>query len=126
MSILDELRFPTRWYTKILMAILALLFFGVVATSAIAGFLVYRIVKPQRSSSEINMDSFPGRPDAMKFSVPGGGQRDGWFFPGLVGAPAIVLCHGYGSNRGELPTLVSPLHEHQDNVFVFVFLAQSS
>jgi len=23
-----------------------------------AGFLVYRIVKPQRSSSEINMDSF--------------------------------------------------------------------
>jgi uncharacterized protein len=123
MSILDELRFPTRWYTKILMAILALGFFGVVATSAIAGFLVYRIVKPQRSSSEINMDSFPGRPDAVKFSVPGAGQRDGWFFPGFLGAPTIVLCHGYGSSRGELLTLVSALQDHQYNVFVFDFVA---
>src|SRR5260370_2490599 len=126
MSILDEFQFPTRWYTKIWMAILALLFFAVVATSASAGFLVYRIVKPQRSSSEINMDSFPGRPDAMKFSVPGGGQRDGWFFPGLVGAPAIVLCHGYGSSRGELLTLVSALQDHQYNGFVFDFVAHGA
>ena len=126
MSILDEFRFPTRWYTKILMAVLALVFFGVVATSAIAGFLVYRIVKPQRSTSEINMDSFPGRPDAVKFSVPGAGQREGWFFTGLVGAPAIVLCHGYGSSRGELLTLVSALQDHQYNVFVFDFVAHGA
>ena len=126
MSILDELRFPTRWYTKAFMAILALAFFGVVATSAIAGFLVYRIVKPQRSSSEINMDSFPGRPDAVKFSVPGPAQREGWFFPGLLGAPTIVLCHGYGSSRGELLTLVSALQDHQYNVFVFDFVAHGA
>jgi pimeloyl-ACP methyl ester carboxylesterase len=126
MSILDELRFPTRWYTKTFMAILALAFFGVVATSAIAGFLVYRIVKPQRSSSEINMDSFPGRPDAVKFSVPGPSQREGWFFPGLLGAPTIVLCHGYGSSRGELLTLVSALQDHQYNVFVFDFVAHGA
>jgi len=123
MSILDEVRSPTQWYSKIIMGVLALLFFAVVATSAIAGFLVYRIVKPQRSSSEINMESFPGRPDAMKFSVPGSGQRDAWFFPGLVGAPTIVLCHGYGSSRGELLTLVSALQDHQYNVFVFDFVA---
>jgi pimeloyl-ACP methyl ester carboxylesterase len=126
MSILDEIRFPSRWYTKILMAVLALLFFGVVATSAIAGFLVYRIVKPQRSNSEINMDSFPGRPDAISFSVPGLGHRDGWFFPGLVGAPTIVLCHGYGSSRGELLTLVAALQDHQYNVFVFDFAAHGA
>src|SRR5258707_15854519 len=107
MSILDEIRFPTRWYTKLLMAVFALLFFAVVATSAIAGFLVYRIVKPQRTSSGINMDSFPGRPDAMKFSVPGTGQREGWFFPGFPGAPTIALCHRYGSSAGEFLTVVS-------------------
>src|SRR6266436_9116786 len=123
MSILDEFRSPSRWYTKIGMAILAMLLFALVATSAIAGFLVYRIVKPQRSSSEINMDSFPGRPDTMKFSAPGEGQRDGWFFPGLIGAPTIVLCHGYGSSRGELLTLVSALQDHQYNAFVFDFAA---
>ena len=126
MSIIDEIRSPTRWYSKLLMAVFALLLFGVVATSAIAGFLVYRVVKPQRSSSEINMESFPGRPDAMKFSVPRGGQRDGWFFPGFLGAPTIVLCHGYGSSRGELLTLVSALQDHQYNVFVFDFVAHGA
>ena len=126
MTIFDEFRFPTRWYTKILMAVLAMAFFVVVGTSAIAGFLVYRIVKPQRSSSEINMDSFPGRPDAVNFSVPGAGQREGWFFPGLLGAPTIVLCHGYGSSRGELLTLVSALQDHQYNVFVFDFVAHGA
>ena len=60
MQILFELRYPTKWYTKLLMALLALVFFAVLATTAIAGFLVYRIVKPQRTSSEINMASFPG------------------------------------------------------------------
>ncbi len=67
-SLVFELRYPTRWYTKLGMAILALAFFAVLTTSAVAGFLVYRIIKPQRTSSEINLQSFPGRPDAVQFS----------------------------------------------------------
>lgn len=126
MSILFELRYPTRWYTKLLTAVLALVFFGVLATAAIAGFLVYRIVKPQRASSEINMNTFPGRPDTLNFAVPGAGEREGWFFPGLRGAPTILLCHGYGSSRGELLTLVSALQDHQYNVFVFDFTAHGA
>ena len=123
MSILSELRYPTRWYTKLLTALLALVFFAVLATVGVAGFLVYRIVKPQRTSSEINLSSFPGRPDAVTFTVPRVGPREGWFFPGLRGAPTIVLCHGYSSSRGELLTLVSALQDHQYNVFVFDFAA---
>lgn len=126
MSILFELRYPTRWYTKLLSAILALAFFVFLATAAVAGFLVYRIVKPQRSSSDINMETFPGRPDSMSFTVPGIGNRDGWFFPGLRGAPTIVLCHGYESTRGELLTLVSALQDHQYNVFLFDFAAHGA
>ena len=123
MSIFYELRYPTKWYTKLITAVLALIFFAVLATGAIAGFLVYRIVKPQRTSSEIDMESFPGKPDLVDFEVPGIGTRHGWFFPGLRGAPTIVLCHGYGSSRGELLTLVSALQDHQYNVFVFDFAA---
>jgi pimeloyl-ACP methyl ester carboxylesterase len=126
MSILDELRSPKSLHAQLLMALGALLFFAILATSAIAGFLVYRIVKPQRTSTEINMESFPGRPDAMKFSVPGAGEQDGWFFPGFMGARTIVLCHGYGSSRGELLTLVSALQDHQYNVFVFDFVGHGS
>jgi uncharacterized protein len=123
MSILYELRYPTKWYTKLFTAVLALFFFAVLATAAIAGFLVYRIVKPQRTSSEIDMESFPGKPDLVDFTVAGLGTRHGWFFPGLRGAPTIILCHGYGSSRGELLTLVSALQDHQYNVFVFDFAA---
>lgn len=123
MQILSELLYPTRWYTKIITAILVVLIFTVLATGSIAGFLVYRIVKPQRTSSEINMASFPGRPDTLEFTVPGIGKREGWFFPGLRGAPTVILCHGYQSSRGELLMLLSALQDHQYNVFVFDFAA---
>jgi hypothetical protein len=128
MSILDELRYPRRWYTKLLVVILTLIFFVLLATAAIAGVLTYWIVKPQRTGSEINMASFPGRPDELEFTVPGvkPAERMGWFFPGLRGAPTIILCHGYQSSRGELLTLVSALQDHQYNVFVFDFAAHGA
>jgi pimeloyl-ACP methyl ester carboxylesterase len=121
MPILYQLRYPTHWYMKLLTVVVALAFFGLLAIGAIAGLLLYRIVKPQRTTSEISMLSFPGRPDAVEFTVPGPGKREGWFFPGLKGAPTIVLCHGYESSRGELLTLVSTLQDHQYNTFVFDF-----
>src|SRR6202162_6203707 len=123
MSILSELRYPTRWYARLLTAILALLFFAILATAGVAGFLVYRIVKPERTSSEINLQSFPGRPDAMQFTVLGQQAREGWFFPGLRGAATIILCHGYGFSRAAVLTLVSALQDHQYNVFLFDFAA---
>src|ERR1700686_2937389 len=126
MAKFSELRAPMRWYIKVLTAVSALVFFAVLATLAIAGFLVYRIVKPQRTSAEINLLSFPGRPDAVQFAVNGVSAREGLFFPGFRGAPTIVLCHGYGSSKGELLTLVSALQDHQYNVFVFDFAAHGA
>jgi uncharacterized protein len=125
-SILYEMRYPTRWYTKLMTILLALAFFAALATVVISGVLVYWIVKPQRTSSDINMASFPGRPDEVEFSVKGLGNRKGWFFPGLRGAPTILLCHGYQSSRGELLTLVSALQDHQYNVFVFDLAAHGA
>ena len=126
MQIFFELRYPSRWSTKILTLLLGLGFFAVLATSAISGFLVYRIVKPQRSAPEISLASFPGHPEVVDFTVPDAGQREGWFFPGVRRGPTIVLCHGYESSRGELLTLVSALQDHQYNVFVFDFAAHGA
>jgi pimeloyl-ACP methyl ester carboxylesterase len=126
MSIVDELHYPSRWYTKLLIVILAFVFFALLATVVISGVLTYWIVKPQRTSSEINMASFPGRPDEVEFSVAGLGNRRGWFFPGFRNAPTIILLHGYESSRGELLTLVSALQDHQYNVFVFDFAAHGA
>jgi pimeloyl-ACP methyl ester carboxylesterase len=121
MSIVSELRYPTKWYAKLLTAAVALVFFAVLSSAAVSGFLVYRIVSPPHSKSDINTRDFPGHPDTVTFSVPGGGAREGWFFPGLRGAPTIVLCHGYQSSRGVLLTLASALQDHQYNVFLFDF-----
>src|SRR5947199_6513436 len=126
MQIFSELRYPSRWYTKILTLLLALGFFAVLATSAISGFLVYRIVKPQRSAPEISLASFPGHPEVVDFTLPDLGRREGWFFPGVRRGPTVVLCHGYESSRGELLTLVSALQDHQYNVFVFDFAAHGA
>src|SRR5260370_29606700 len=92
MSILFELRYPTKWYTKLFTAMVALLFFAGLATLAIAGFLVYRIVKPNRTSSDINLQTFPGRPDAVPFEVPGpAGTRASASFPRFRRSPPSHL-----------------------------------
>lgn len=124
--ILAELRYPTRWYSKLFTAALAIIFFGLLSTAAISAFLVYRLVVPPRSRPSINSSDFPGRPDTVTFTVPALGSREGWFFPGFRGAPTIVLCHGYTSNRGMLLTLASALQDHQYNVFLFDFAGHGS
>lgn len=121
MALISELRYPTKWYAKLFTALLALVFFALLATATISGFLLYRILSPTHSRSDIDTQGFPGRPDAIKFEVPGVGSREGWFFPGLKTAPTIMLCHGYQSDRGELLTLVTALQDHQYNVFLFDF-----
>ena len=126
MGFLSELRYPTKWYAKLITALLALASFVLLATATVSSYLLYRILAPARSQSEINTRDFPGRPEDMTFEVPGIGRRAGWFFPGLRTAPTILLCHGYQSNRGELLTLVAALQDNQYNVFLFDFAGHGS
>jgi len=114
------------WYTRLAIACLALVVFALLAAGAVSGYMVYRMTSPPSSHSEINLADFPGHPEKLNFTVPGEGPRDGWFFPGLKNAPAIVLCPGYESSRGELLTLASALQEQQYNVFVFDFSGHGS
>jgi hypothetical protein len=126
MGFISEFRYPTVWYSKLVIAVLALFFFTVLAAAAISGYLVYQIVSPAQSHSDFDLRNFPGHPEALSYTVAGEGPRDGWFFPGLKSAPAVILCPAYQSSRGELLTLASALQDHQYNVFLFDFSAQGS
>jgi predicted alpha/beta-fold hydrolase len=126
MGFTSELRYPTTWYSKLVIAIVALAFFGTLAVAAISGYSVYKMVSPAQSHSDLDLQSFPGHPQTLSFTSPGKGPRDGWFFPGLKSAPTIILCPAYGSSRGELVTLASALQDQQYNVFLFDFSAQGS
>jgi pimeloyl-ACP methyl ester carboxylesterase len=121
MDITSELRYPTKWYSKLIVAVVAISFFAVLSSGAVSIFLLYRILTPTRSQVEINSTDFPGRPEEFTFPVAGEASHSGWFFPGFKGAATIVLCHGYGSSRGELLTLATSLQDRQYNVFMFDF-----
>jgi len=121
MAALPNLHFPNLSVAKLLSSVLAIALFLFVAVAAVSGFLVYQIVRPQRAAASYDLSVMMGHPVTMSFPVAGGGSREGFFFPGLRGAPTIIVCHGYGSQRSDVLTLVSALQDQQFNVFVFDF-----
>jgi pimeloyl-ACP methyl ester carboxylesterase len=121
MAVLSELRYPTTQLAKVFSGLLALLLFVFVSIATISGFQLYQILRPSRMPSTIDLSVMMGRPTAFSFPVAGGPDREGWFFPGLRGAPTVIVCHGYHSKRGDVLTLVTALQDHQFNVFLFDF-----
>lgn len=123
MALISELRYPTRWYSKSIAAVLALSFFTFVAAAIISIFLVYNIVNPRSGSQPIDLANFPGHPEQISYAVQGVGTREGWFFPGLKSAPTILLCPGYGEGREELLPMATALQEQGYNVTLLQFTA---
>ncbi|HKV27647.1 MAG TPA: alpha/beta fold hydrolase [Candidatus Acidoferrales bacterium] len=121
MNPLSNLRRLSARLTRVLGSLLALVLFFFLAAATISGYLLYQILTPPRSPASVDVSLLMGHPTVYSFDIPGEGSREGWFFPGLIRAPTIVLCHGYGSQRADILTLVTALQEHQFNVFLFDF-----
>ncbi len=121
MAVPPELRNHTSRIAKLLSGVLAIVLFAGVSISTVAGFLLYQILKPARNAASFDLSVMMGHPSTFSFTPPGGVQRDGWLFPGLRGAPVIVVCHGYQSQRADVLTLVTALQDHQFNVYLFDF-----
>jgi pimeloyl-ACP methyl ester carboxylesterase len=121
MDFFSNLRLSRTRVNKIVTAALGLVIFAAMALVAVSGFLVYRVVAPAGSATTLRVGDLLGHPSAITFTVAGGDTREGWFFPGLRGAPTIILCHGYRSHRAEILTLATRLQENRFNVFLFDF-----
>jgi pimeloyl-ACP methyl ester carboxylesterase len=126
MAVLSELRYPTTRLAKVFSGLLAIFLFAFVSVATISGFLLYQLLKPARTPSTVDLTVMMGHPTIFTFPIPGGPDRDGWFFPGLRSAPTVVVAHGYLSQRLGLLTLVSALQDHQFNVFLFDFTGHGS
>ncbi len=120
MAIFSQLRYPTTAFAKVASALLALILFILVGAAVLAGVELRQIIKPSRNPATVDLNVTMGHPGTFSFPVEGR-QRDGWFFPGFQGAPTIVVCHGYMSQKLEVLTLVTALQDQQYNVFVFDF-----
>jgi pimeloyl-ACP methyl ester carboxylesterase len=121
MEFWEELSDPSSPVRGILTILLLLaLLLGVVA-AGIAGYLDYRILHPVSTKNPLTPEDMLGQPTVVTYTVPGEGGREGWFFPGHLNAPVVILCHGYRWQRGDVLTLATTLQENHYNVFVFDF-----
>jgi pimeloyl-ACP methyl ester carboxylesterase len=121
MAVLSELKYPTTRLAKVLSGLFALALFGFVAVSTVSGFLLYQVLRPARTPTSFDLTVMMGHPMTLSFSLDDGTSREGWFFPGLRGAPTVIVAHGYRSQRADVLTLVTALQEQQFNVFLFDF-----
>ncbi len=121
MDFLDDLRDSRTTTGKLFLTVVVLLLLSLLVILAISGFVLHGVLWPDRGASGVDLKKMLSPPDVVSFTRPGGGVQDGWLFPGLSTAPVIILCHGYGRQRSDLLTLITPLQEHQYNVFVFDF-----
>jgi pimeloyl-ACP methyl ester carboxylesterase len=121
MAVFSELRYPTTRLAKLLSSLLAIVLFAFVSLALISGFLLYQMLRPARSPATFDLTVMMGHPSAVSFPIADGSSRDGWFFPGRRGAPTVIVCHGYLSQRADVLTLVTALQDSQFNVFLFDF-----
>lgn len=115
-------RFPTEFILRLVRIFLVLALILVVVLGGAGGFLTYRIITARNDTEIVSpstylLSSF----ENLNFTDSAGGEHEGWLLLGLKGAPAIILCHGYNSNRSELLSLGSILRENHFNVYIFNF-----
>jgi len=85
-------------------------------------FLTYRITTAQDSVENVTPASYLlSSYQNVNFTDAKGGEHQGWLLIGLRGAPAIILCHGYSSNRSALLSLGTVLQANHYNVYLFNF-----
>ncbi len=114
-------RLPAAILVGLLRAVLglAVVLVGVVG---VGGFLTYRITTARNDTENITPLSFLlSNYENLTFTDRAGGEHEGWLLRGKKGAPVIVLCHGYNSNRSDVLSLGIVLQESHFNVYLFNF-----
>jgi esterase/lipase len=107
---------------RVLAGALILVLICFIVLGGAAGFFTFRIIMEHNDTENLTPASFLlSSFESLSFTDRGGGEHEGWLFRGLKGAPVIILCPGYDSNRSELLSLGAVLQENHFNVYIFNF-----
>jgi len=107
---------------RILSGLVAMVLLSLLAVAAIAGYFTYRVIAEHNDSENVTPTSFLlTNFESLSFTDRLGGEHEGWLLHGLRGAPAIVLCPAYDSNRSDLLPLGAILQANGFNVYTFNF-----
>jgi pimeloyl-ACP methyl ester carboxylesterase len=114
-----------NWGEFVARLILGILILAVVIFLAVAGVgagLTYHVTTASNTQEAVNPQSYLlNSYIPLNFTDRSGGEHEGWLLLGLRGAPAIILCHGYNSNRSDLLSLGTILRDNHFNVYLFNF-----
>ncbi len=114
--------FPTAFLIRLLRGVLILAIVLLTVPAAIGVFLTYRIITARNDTEVVTPSSYLlSNYVTLNFFDRLDGEHEGWLLLGLRGAPVIILCHGYNSNRSELLSLGTVLRENHFNVYLFNF-----
>ncbi len=87
---------------------------------AFGGYLTLRILTKKNDVENVSPSSYLlSTFQKLDFTDSHGGQHEGWLLYGLRGAPVVILCPGYDSNRSELLWLGTVLQQNHFNVYLF-------
>lgn len=115
-------RFGIGLLRPILIGILILGLVSLVVLGAAGGFFTFRIITEHNEIENVSPQNFLlSNYESLSFTDLSGGEHDGWLLRGLKGAPAIILCPGYDSNRSDQLSLGAVLQENHFNVYIFNF-----
>jgi len=120
-TFLEDLRNPTTRRGKIISATVAVVVFSFLSLMLGGVFFLTRALRGFQTPGLTDPTELLRNTEALEFRTPDGRTHSGWFFPGLRGAPVVVICHGYRSSRAEVLTLATSLQQHRYNVFAFDF-----
>lgn len=111
--------YPQSTWGRVLQRYLPIVFLLIIFLMTLTSILVYQVVVPRKLSETVNPSNYlmVGYKEVSFNSS--GNNFTGWFIPGVRNAPAIILCHGYKSNRSELLTLAATLQENGYNLFLY-------
>jgi len=115
-------RVPGGFFFRLLLGSLILLAVISVALAGVGAVLTYHVITASNSQEAVNPQSYLlSSYTSLSFTDRSGGEHEGWLLFGLRGAPVIILCHGYESNRSDLLWLASILRDNHFNVYLFNF-----
>ena len=113
---------PGEFVLRLVLGVLVLLVVVFLALAGVGAGLTYYVTKPNSSPEAVTPQTYLlNSYISLNFVDSSGGEHEGWLLLGLRGAPAIILCHGYDSNRSDLLSLGSILRDNHFNVYIFNF-----
>jgi pimeloyl-ACP methyl ester carboxylesterase len=115
-------RISGEFVLRLLLGVLVLLVVIFLALAGVGAGLTYYVTTANNSEEAVNPQSYLlNSYISHSFTDRSGGEHEGWLLLGLRGAPVIILCHGYDSNRSDLLWLGSILRDNHFNVYLFNF-----